>query len=165
MPRGRPIASLSLSDLERLLDDRRNELTKLERSRTKLRRKLDAINRKITSLGGGAGAPTGSTRVRNDVSLADLINDILGAAGSPLAVGQIVEKVQAAGYQSRSSNFRSVVNITLIKDKRFVSESRGVYRLRGDQGSATTRETIGWRGGKGAASNPAHEGAAAGSAA
>jgi hypothetical protein len=35
------------------------------------------------------------------------------------------------GYRSGSANFRSVVNIALIKEKRFRSAGRGLYQLDG----------------------------------
>ena len=35
-----------------------------------------------------------------------------------------------SGYRSNSANFRSIVNQTLIKDKRFGSAGRGVYQLK-----------------------------------
>src|SRR4051812_9612643 len=108
----RPFA-MSLSDLERMIDNRRLELRKLERLRTNYRRKLDAIERRIAAIGGNGRG--GGRRARNEVSLPEAILTVLTRASSPLGVGVIAEKVQAAGYRSGSANFRGIVNQALIK--------------------------------------------------
>jgi hypothetical protein len=54
----------------------------------------------------------------------------LRSAGRPLSVGDILQKVHAAGYRSNSANFRALINQTLIKEKRFVSAGRGIYQLK-----------------------------------
>jgi len=38
--------------------------------------------------------------------------------------------VLAGGYRSTSPQFKAIVNQTLIKEKRFVSAARGIYRLK-----------------------------------
>ena len=47
-----------------------------------------------------------------------------------MPVGDIMDKVLATGYKSKSANFRGIVNQTLIKDKRFAQVERGVYELK-----------------------------------
>lgn len=121
-------ASMSLSDLQRLIDRRQRELRKLSRRREKIQRKLDDIDDRIAALG-GAGS-FGRSRPRNEVSLNDAIAQVLEKAAKPMAVGDILERVQRAGYRSGSVNFRGIVNQTLIKDKRFTAVSRGVYQMR-----------------------------------
>src|SRR5687767_5713816 len=97
---------MSLSDLERMIDDGRRTLRKLERVRAKYQRKLDTVDRRIATIAGNAGG----RRARNDVSLPDAIANVLSRASSPLGVGDILEKVQAGGYRSGSANFRGIVN-------------------------------------------------------
>jgi hypothetical protein len=120
---------MSLSDLERMIQGQRRALRKLERLRAAYQRKLDAVDRRIAAIGGN-GRVRGGRRARNEVSLPDAIANVLSRAASPVGVGDIVQKVQAAGYRSGSANFRGIVNQALIKDRRFVSVERGVYRLR-----------------------------------
>ena len=122
MPRGIRSA-LSISQLERLLNVQRSAVNKLVKKRTVIQRKLDAIDRDIAKLGGSGGSS------RNDVSLPAAMEAALKKHGT-MKVGEIVDAVQAAGYRSKSANFRGIVNQTLIKDKRFVSASRGVYQLK-----------------------------------
>jgi hypothetical protein len=133
MARTSASSNLSLTQLERLLDRRRKDLAKLQRQRSKIQKRLDAIDTKMESIGGpfsARGGGGGRSRARNSVSLQDAIHQILSKSGGPLAVGDIVDKVEATGYKSNSANFRGIVNQTLIKDKRFTAPSRGVYQLK-----------------------------------
>jgi len=128
MPRGRSGGLLSISALENMLQQRRAELAKLRKQRTGLERDLAKIDRRIESLGGGR---VRGGRVRNEKSLTALMGEILGKAGKAMPVGDIVAKVQAAGYRSNSANFRGIVNQTLIKErKQFASAGRGMYQLK-----------------------------------
>ncbi|MEZ0263628.1 MAG: hypothetical protein ACAI43_02785 [Phycisphaerae bacterium] len=130
--------SMNLAQLEKLVQARRSEVDKLNRQRAKVQRKLDAIDARIADLSGGAAGGGGGggprrgpgSRVRNDISLQDLIHQILSKAGAPMGVGDIADKAKASGYRSNSANFRGIVNQTLIKDKRFVSASRGMYKIK-----------------------------------
>jgi hypothetical protein len=131
MARTRPTVDLSLAQLERLMQSRRTEVTRLSRERDKLQKKLDALNEWISQIAGGAvpGSSTGA-RARNETSLQDVIHQVLHKSGTAMSVGDIMDKVRSAGYRSTSSNFRGIVNQTLIKDKRFSSTGRGVYQLK-----------------------------------
>ena len=133
MARTRSKVDFTLAQLERLMQSRRGEMTRLTRQRDKLQKKLDALNDRISEISGGAaggGNTGGGGRARNDVSLQDAIHQVLTKASGPMNVGDIMEKVRAAGYRSNSANFRGIVNQTLIKDKRFTSSARGVYQLK-----------------------------------
>ena len=126
MPRGR-IGGLSISVLENMLQQRRSELGKLRKERSGLERELSKLDRRIESLGGGKAR---GGRVRNEKSLSALLEETLSKAAKPMQVGDIVAKVQAAGYRSNSANFRGIVNQTLIKEKQFASAGRGLYQMK-----------------------------------
>jgi len=132
MPRPRTRSDLTISELENILERRRQRLAGLERERSRAARRLDQIDREIASVGGnGAGRMRGGgRRIRNEKSLNEAIADVLKGASGPMKVGDIVDKVQAGGYRSNSANFRGIVNQTLIKDKRFNSASRGLYQMK-----------------------------------
>lgn len=134
MPRGRPKA-LSIAELERLLEERRSSVAKLQKRRDELQAKLDDLDREIAAAGGGSRGPggpgerparTAGGRARNATSLGDAIAAAMDGKG-PMSVGDILDAVTAGGYRSTSANFRGIVNQTLIKDKRFHSASRGNY--------------------------------------
>ena len=134
MPRTAATVDLSIEDLRRLLHAREREIRVLLRRRSRIERKLGALDDRIAQIGGaGAGGVSFDRRMRrarNDVSLNEAIEKVLGRTKKPLSVGDIVAGVQSSGYRSTSKNFRAVVNQTLVKDKRFTSVSRGMYQMK-----------------------------------
>ena len=127
MPRGRFGGSFSISYLESILKERREELSQLRKDRAALERSIAKLDRRIELLGGGKSR---GRRARNSQSLTALMGDLLGKSSKPMPVGDIVSKVLASGYHTSSANFRGLVNQTLIKDKRFASAGRGLYQLK-----------------------------------
>lgn len=145
MARPSTASAFNIAQLERLLQERRTALTRLERQRDSLSRKLDGIDRQIEKLGGSLrggrrgnalrGMGGGRIRARNEVSLVEAIESVLRENGKPMKVGDIVAGVEAKGYRSNSANFRGIVNQTLIKErKRFANAERGTYALKGGGG-------------------------------
>jgi len=128
MSRPRNRVDLSIVELEKILDASRGKLALLERKRNKLRKKLDAIETEISSLGGNEGRRGG--RVHNAQSLNETLVQVFTAKAGPMKVAELVDAVKGTGYRSNSANFRGIVNQTLIKDKRFASHSRGTYQLK-----------------------------------
>jgi hypothetical protein len=125
------VNGLTIEQLEQMLNARRSQIQKLQRQRSKIARKLDAIDGRIRQLGGGSTGGRGrGSRARNDQSLIEVIEFVLKNSGKPMKVGDIADAVQSRGYRSNSANFRGIVNQTLIKDKRFTSASRGIYQLK-----------------------------------
>jgi hypothetical protein len=137
MARGPGLASVSTAQLERILEQRRREASKLKRERNKLQQKLSALDRRLmmidgTSMRGGGGAGgAGGGRARNEHSLVESMEMVLTKTGKPMRVGEIVQGVLGSGYRTSSANFRGIVNQTLIKErKRFASAGRGSYQLK-----------------------------------
>ena len=139
MPRFRSALNVSLSELSAMMNSRRRELTKLHKQRRDLQRDVDRLDRAIARIEGSRGRGFRAGRARNEQSLTATIAQVLGKPGKPLAVADIVRGVQATGYRSVSANFRALVNMTLVKDKRFASVSRGVYGLKGEATSSRSR--------------------------
>jgi predicted RNase H-like nuclease (RuvC/YqgF family) len=139
MPRGRS-TSLTIAQLERLLEERKATVVKLQKKRDGLQKKIDALDAQIAAAGGGGATPvkppraaalsrTAGGRVRNEMSLGDAIAAVVAGKGA-MSVGDIMDAVTASGYRSGSKNFRGIVNQTLIKDERFQQASRGVYGMK-----------------------------------
>jgi hypothetical protein len=124
--------NFSISQLEQILQDRRQEVKRLNKQRADAQRKLDAIDRQIEKLGGSTGGRRGGrgSRPRNDKPLPDVMEAVLKAHGKPMRVNDIVEGVLSSGYRSGSANFKGIVNQQLIKDKRFGATERGIYQLK-----------------------------------
>jgi hypothetical protein len=126
----------SISQLESMLNSRRDQLAALAKERAQLEKQLGALDLKIRTLGGsrGSGASidaTASGRARNEKSLIATMEEVLTKAGKPMGVGDILEAVQASGYRSTSANFRGIINQTLIlQRKRFTNAGRGLYAMK-----------------------------------
>jgi hypothetical protein len=121
---------LSIDVLERMLGARRRQLRKLSRRRERIARRLAVLDRQIEALAGAGTFSAGSGRVRNDQSLVQMIEGVLGKTRKAMNVGEIAAAVQRKGYRSSSANFRGIVNQTLIKEKQFSQASRGMYQLK-----------------------------------
>ncbi len=131
MPRGSNGVNLTLDQLERMLNQRRKELSRLTRKRATAQRRLEDIDDRIRRLGGSAvSIRGGGRRARNDQSLVEVIHSVLQKAARPLRVSAIADAANEAGYRSSSQNFRGIVNQMLIKDPRFTSQNRGFYQLK-----------------------------------
>ena len=127
-------SGMSIAQLEQLLAGRRQELNAKQREHSKVLARLQELEADIRRLGGsagrrGRGGAGGGTRAHNAKSLIETLEDVL-KGGKPMKVGDIADAAQKTGYRSNSANFRSIVNQTLIKDKRFGSAGRGVYQLK-----------------------------------
>jgi hypothetical protein len=128
----RSLTNLSIDELKRIVHARQRELGTLEKRRAKWQKQLKRVDAEIGALTGNGKSPAsrGGTRVHNEVSLSEVVHHVLSAASGPLGIGDIADKVLASGYRSNSKSFRTVVNVTLIKDKRFMKAGRGLYQLK-----------------------------------
>ena len=132
-------AGLAIADLQRMLDQRQNELKRLKKRRAQIERELASVDRDIARIegaaGGGGGGRRGGagSRARNEHSLVDTMEAVLQKKGGAMSVGDIVEAVQATGYRSNSANFRGIINQQLIKErKRFQKAGRGMYQVKAE---------------------------------
>ncbi len=135
MPRPSTGSTLNIAELEKILEERRNELLRLRKQRTDLEKDISGIDRQIEKLGGagsnGSRRRSGAgSRARNEKSLNDTIAQVFSEANKAMRVTEIVEAVLATGYRSGSANFKGIVNQALIKDKRFAQVERGIYQLK-----------------------------------
>ncbi len=128
---------LSITQLRQILASRQSDLKKLTKQRKALQKQLNAIDFRIARLDGNETTPrngtisSGRKRARNASSLVATLEGVLSAKGKPMNVGEIVDGVLASGYRSSSPAFRSIVNQTLIKEKKkFTSTARGVYQMK-----------------------------------
>lgn len=77
--------------------------------------------------GRGAHKSRGArTRANNSMTLVEALQKVLN--GTTMGVTEVSEAVQRAGYKTNADNFRTIVNQTLIKNKKqFKKVSRGQY--------------------------------------
>lgn len=115
------IEKVSTSELQREMVRRRRGVEALVRRRERLVRDLRDVEARIRE----AGVAVGGRRPSNKTNLADALAALL--ARSTMSVTEMADAVQRAGYRTTSPNFRTIVNQTLLKDKRFRRVSRGRY--------------------------------------
>lgn len=122
---------LSTLDLQREIRARQRRLPTLLKRRAKFMTKLDELDVEIRGLGGSTGATgirgdAGRIRPKNDTNLTDALVAVL--KGKTLGVSDAAEAVQAAGYKTSATNFRTIVNQNLLKNRKlFKKVSRGQY--------------------------------------
>src|SRR5438874_13508790 len=107
MPRP-PRIDLSIAQLENIIQQRKSELSVLNRQRDKIQQQLNKLDARIMSLGGsrrGGGRNGSGGRVRNERSLVECLESVLKDSGKPMQVGDITDKVKACGYRTNSANF------------------------------------------------------------
>jgi len=126
------LSGLTTGDLHREIMRRRRGVASLERKRARLLEQLQSVEATIREHGGYPGGPGTGKRPRNAQNLADALASLLSKA--TMSVTEAAEKVQLAGYRTTSPNFRTIVNQTFLKDKRFRRVSRGRYTAQGAGG-------------------------------
>lgn len=129
---------LSTEALQAELKRRERHLKQLMRKRDKLVSQLRDVDAEIVAEGGAVDGAVTRKRFRNDSNLADALADLL--SNKAMSVTEATQKVQDAGYRTTAANFRTIVNQTLIRDKRFKRVSRGQYTAGSVSGAKSTHK-------------------------
>ena len=134
----------SIRQLRSELAAKTKHLARLQQERGKIAKRLAALDRQIATLAGQArpgkpaatrkakGRPKVAPRKRRRATgkpLAACIKDALAKAKDGLSVTEIVKRVTAAGYKSRSKDFYAIVAKTLLTNDAFARVKRGVYKV------------------------------------
>jgi multidrug resistance efflux pump len=129
MPRS--LVRISYADLQSELRRRERATGTLTKRRDKVQVKLDALEAQIERMGGsvnGRGRATGGRRAKNDMTLTEALAKAI--RGRSMSVTDAAEAVQKLGYRTNSSNFRTQVNLALIKSGKFKRVGRGEYAVK-----------------------------------
>jgi len=119
---------LSISDLHAEIRRRQRSTDKLQRRHAKVIAKARELEAQIQKLGGTLNGRVGGgpgSRVKNDLTLVESLAKTL--KGKTLSVTDAAAAVQEGGYKTNSNNFRTQVNIALIKSGLFKRVGRGEY--------------------------------------
>lgn len=122
------MSKLSWDELLAEVRRRERARTVALRQRGRLLHKLGTIDAHIRRLGGAAGAgrlAQGRIRPRNTRTLTEALEHVL--TGKTMSVTEAAEAVRRTGYATNSNNFRTQVNIALIKSGGFKRTGRGQY--------------------------------------
>ena len=135
MPRSK-LSTMSIADLRQEIGRRQKLLPKLIAQRDALSREITELQSLATPVARKAAKPEAAPkrtrrrqRAKNKVGLADALAGFLKGKAK-VTIGEAMEGVLAAGYKTKSSDFRSVVNNMLLTDKRFKKVSRGEFTLK-----------------------------------
>lgn len=131
------LGTISTAELRAELRRRERQMDKLVTKRDRLLADAADLDREIAEIaqsigvvapgrrGGRAVIEPGRKRPRNSMTLEEALKGVLN--GKTMGVSEVAEAVQAAGYQTSAENFRTIVNQTLIRSKKFKKVSRGQY--------------------------------------
>lgn len=133
------VKEMSLAELERLLDSKKDRLETLQRKRDQLERQLHSVLEKINSMEGGkrgAAAAAGAkgrkptTRPKNDRSLKEVVTEILTQNKKGCGLDELSKKVLETGYKTSSTNFKNTLYQCLYNHENInLDKSTGLYRL------------------------------------
>jgi predicted RNase H-like nuclease len=142
----RTLANVATTDLQRELARRERQVDSLLGKRERLQAQIDDIDSELSALSVSAGGGTSARgtgrgrsrkkgvhkkrttrkRPKNDMNLVEALQKTL--KNKELGVQDIVDAVQKQGYKTSSPNFRTIVNQTLIINKKqFKRVARGIY--------------------------------------
>ena len=131
---GRALQTASFNQLQaeirRRERQRARRLTAFTDRRKRLLAQLKDLDAQIAALGGSASPRNvvshGQNRLRNPVVLVDALKRVLDH--KTLSVSDAAGAVRRGGYRTTSDNFRTIVNQTLLGNRKtFKKVSRGMY--------------------------------------
>lgn len=129
MGRRPSLANLSIVALHTEVRRRQTAVQRLQRRHQNALLKAERLAEQIRELGGEPNGRTpgrtGKGRPKNSAPLVVVLAKVLD--GKTLGVQDAADAAQKAGYRTNSSNFRTQVNIALIKSGKFKRVGRGQY--------------------------------------
>lgn len=132
----RTITKWTMDEMLAEIKRRNRGLSKLNRKRNALLKKIAAIDAEIQALGGkiggstaGASSKRAAKRPRNTVPLADAIHSVM-SKDKPMTATDIEKAVTKSGYKTVSASFKTIIFQALAKDKRFKKAARGQYVIK-----------------------------------
>lgn len=137
---------IPINEIQAELRRRQKDVSGLQKKRDRLAAQLAELDMQLADLGyaqegmqGIMGVP-GRRRPRNEMPLTDALVELL--KDKTLSVTEAAIEVQKAGYKTTSPNFRTIVNQTLLRDKRIKRVGRGLYTSSSTAGGSkkTTRK-------------------------
>lgn len=135
----RTSSNFSVSDLERILDERKGQVHDLNKRRDLLTKELAKIEAELEGIigkkrrGAKKGARRGK-RPKNERSLREIIFDLLGKSKKGITLADLEPKVLEAGYKSASKNFSNMIYQCLYNSQGIAQDPEtGGYRIAKEQ--------------------------------
>src|ERR1700748_2908681 len=99
----RATVGYSVAELEKILDDRKNQLQDLAKRRDQLQKELDKLDGEIQDMVGPGGSlgkfKRRRRRVKNEMSLRAVVKEILGKNKKGFTLADLADKVTETGYK------------------------------------------------------------------
>lgn len=125
--------TLSLADLEKLVEERRASVEALLKKRELLSESIEKLDAEIQDfLTTGRSRRRGSRkRAKNESSLRTVVLEVLTKNKKGLSLQDLADQVKVSGYKSHSRNFKNVVYQCLYNTDTIVHDnSTGLYRIK-----------------------------------
>ena len=120
---------MTVSELEKMLEDRKVKAVELAKQRRDLQKQLEEIDRQLAEVM-GAGRVVSRRRLKNGKSLRSHVLAILRKSKRGYSMAQLRTRILAAGYKSSSSNFRNVLYQCLYNTEGVTYDpTTGCYKL------------------------------------
>ncbi len=103
--------ALSISDVERLLEEKKSHLERLVGQREQLQKRIDDLDRQMQAAVSleGPRRRMGRPRLSNVAPLRTVVLEVLKKNKKGLVLSELTTKVIEAGYKSQSANFQNVI--------------------------------------------------------
>ena len=128
-----PAAVQSIAELERLLEERRNQVQSLVERRERLQQQLHDLDAEMHAILNFETLPRQrrrAPRVKNELPLSTAIRQVLAKNRKGLTLADLETQVKETGYKSASRNFRNVVYQAVYHATDIVrDEATGKYKL------------------------------------
>ena len=130
----RATGEMTVAQLERELEKKKDRLTSLMKRRNSLLNDLSKVERQIQEIGGRDASmiPARRKRPKNKQSLRAYVVEILSRNKKGLTIGELHDRVAKTDYKSRSANFKNVLYQTLYNTDDIVhNKESGPVRSQG----------------------------------
>jgi hypothetical protein len=105
----RPAADLTVAELTRILNVRRDTLRALNKRRSKLQTELRKVEAEIRAVTGTAGPGRRGRKSANSLSLRETVLQLLQKTKKGYSLSDLSQTILESGYETSSTNFRNVL--------------------------------------------------------
>jgi len=125
----RPAVDLTVAELEKMLNARRNTLRDLNSRRAKIQKELAKVDDEIRALNGTERSGGRGRRSKNKLSLRETVLELLQKNKKGHTLADLSQIILDAGYKTASTNFRNVLYQCLYNTNGiYHDEESGTYR-------------------------------------
>jgi hypothetical protein len=127
----REVATLSVVAIEKLIEQRQNQIEELLDKRDRLESEVQRLDAEIHAfVTNDVVSRRGRRRAKNELSLRTVMLSVLGRNKKGLPLDELAQQISDTGYKSNSRNFKNVVYQCICNTPQVTHDSStGTYRL------------------------------------